>query len=49
MDKKIFNYIMREQGIIQVSEVFTGQVSIILNYNQGSITNIQRIVKDDVK
>ena len=49
MDKNIIDEFLRKIKLVNISNQFTGQVQLVLNYNQGGITSIERSVKEIFK
>lgn len=47
MDKKAIVDFLRQAGLVPQGG-FTGQVTFVVNFNQGGITSIERTVKDTI-
>ncbi len=49
MDKQeIFKFIKRSE-LVSLSDKFTGQITIVLNVNQGGVTDIEKNIKERIK
>lgn len=49
MDKQELFRFVRRSELVNLSDKFTGQITITLNINQGGVTDIEKNIKERIK